>query len=128
MLEVEDALLAVDNNGNGQIDDRSELFGGDVGEGFAKLGTFDSNDDGLVNADDADFGLLQVWQDANENGVTDEGELIALESTSIAALNTDYTNVFEMDARGNIHGETSSATLRDGSNIDMVDVYFQVQA
>ena len=127
-LSGEDALLAVDNNGNGKIDDRSELFGGDVGEGFAKLGTFDSNDDGLVNADDTDFGLLQVWQDANENGVTDANELVSLESTSIAALNTDYTNVFEMDAQGNIHGETSSATLTDGSNIDMVDVYFQVQA
>ena len=126
-LSGEDALLAVDNNGNGVIDDRSELFGGAVGEGFAKLSTFDSNDDGLVNADDANFGLLQVWQDANENGVTDTGELVALEGT-VAALSTDYTNVFELDAQGNIHGETSSATLQNGTNIDLVDIYFQVQA
>ena len=53
---------------------------------------------------------------------------MALESTNIAALSTDYTNVFEMDAQGNIHGETSSATLTDDSNIDMVDIYFQVRA
>ena len=127
-ISGEDALLAIDNNGNGQIDDRSELFGGDIGEGFSKLATFDSNDDGFVDAGDADFGELKVWQDANENAVTDAEELVALESTGIASLNTAYTDVFSTDAQGNIHGEHSSAILADGSTIDMVDVYFQVES
>ena len=124
----EDALLAVDNNGNGQIDDRSELFGGDIGQGFGKLKTFDSNDDGLVDSNDAEFSQLQVWQDANENGQTDAGELISLESAGVASLNTAYTDVFGVDARGNIHGEHGSATLADGKAIDLVDVYFQVES
>lgn len=127
-LSGEDAFLAIDNNGNGQIDDSSELFGGAVGEGFDKLTTFDSNSDGFVNANDALFGELKVWQDANENGITDDGELNSLESTGIASLNTAYTNLFNTDAQGNIHGEHSSAVLDNGSTIDMVDVYFQVEA
>ena len=126
-ISGEDALLAVDNNGNGQIDDRSELFGGDIGGGFGKLQTFDSNDDGFVDSSDANFDRLQVWQDVNENGLTDAGELGSLESAGVASLNTSYTDVFGTDPQGNIHGEHSSATLADGSAIDLVDVYFQVE-
>ena len=124
----EDALLAIDNDGDGQISDRSELFGGNIGEGFAKLASFDSNEDGFVNALDAEFGELKVWQDKNENALTDEGELVSLESAGVASLDTNYTNVFEIDDRGNIHGEHSSATLANGRQIDLVDVYFQVEA
>lgn len=127
-ISGDDALLAVDNNGNGKIDKRAELFGGGVGEGFAKLKNFDSNDDGLVDASDVGFNALQVWQDANEDGVTDEGELVPLESTDITSLDTGYTDVFSTDAQGNVLGEHSSATLADGSAIDLVDVYFEVEA
>jgi hypothetical protein len=126
-ISGEDGLLAIDNNGNGQIDNGSELFGGTVGEGFSKLASFDSNDDGLVDSNDANFSQISVWQDLNENGFTDEGELTALESQGITALNTAYTNVFSTDAQGNILGEHSSATLADGSAIAMVDAYFQVE-
>ena len=124
-ISGEDALLAVDRNDNGKIDSSSELFGGEIGEGFAKLASFDSNDDGVVDANDAGFSELQVWQDANEDGLTDEGELQSLESEGVSSLNTDYTDVFGFDAQGNIHGEHSSATLADGSTVDMVDVYFE---
>ena len=127
-ISGDDALLAIDSDGNGQIDNRSELFGGEVGDGFARLGSFDSNNDGLVDRTDAGFSELQVWQDSNENGVTDAGELVDLESAGVASLNTSYTDVFSMDAQGNIHGEHSSATLADGATIDLVDVYLQVDS
>ena len=127
-ISGDDALLAVDNNGNGQIDNRSELFGGDVGEGFAKLATFDSNGDGWVDSSDDNFSELLVWQDKNENAVTDADELTALQSKGIASLNTNYTNVFSTDIWGNVHGEHSSAVMADGSKIDLVDVYFQVES
>lgn len=82
----------------------------------------------MVDAGDEDFSELQVWQDVNENAITDDGELVALESTGITSLNTAYTNVFSTDARGNIHGEHSSAMLANGKAIDLVDVYFRVEA
>ena len=62
-----------------------------------------------------------------ENAVTDAEELVALDSTGIASLNTAYTDVFSTDLQGNMHGEHSSAILADGSTIEMVDVYFRVE-
>ncbi|MBT9317164.1 SdrD B-like domain-containing protein [Leptothoe spongobia] len=124
-LSGEDGFLAIDNNGDGLISSRAELFGGGVGEGFAKLESFDSNGDGLVNESDDMFADLRLWQDSNENGVTDSGELVSLTTAGITDLVTDYVDVFSTDAAGNVHGEHSSAK-RNGSTIDMVDVYFQV--
>lgn len=123
----EDALLAIDNNNNGVIDDRSELFGGEIGEGFAKLATFDSNDDGVVDGNDVGFSDLLIWQDADEDALTDGGELLSLESAGVASLDTSYTNVFNTDVNGNVHGEHGTATLANGSAVDLVDVYFQVE-
>ncbi len=55
--------------------------------GFEVLETLDTNRDGKIvsfparlrhDASDADFGNLRVWQDANEDGVCDAGELKTL--------------------------------------------------
>ena len=121
-----DGLLAVDNNGNGKIDNRSELFGGGVGDGFAKLASFDSNHDGVVDAKDADFGKLKVWQDKNTNGTTDKNELFSLSDVGLASLKVAHQSKFELDAQHNVLGERGSATTDAGKSIDMVDVYFQV--
>ena len=124
-----DGFLAVDRNGNGRIDDIGELFGGNAkGEGFAKLASFDSNGDGLVDNRDAAFGELRVWVDANGNRQTDTGELRTLAEAGVAALKVDYVEQPFLDAQGNLHLERSSASLADGSVVDMTDVYFNVDA
>lgn len=123
-----DGFLAIDANHNGRIDGISELFGGaDRGVGFAKLASFDSNCDGLVNASDAQFADLSIWQDLNGNHQTDAGELRTLAELGIASLKTSYLDQ-SIDQLGNVLGEASSATRTDGSSIDMVDVYFNVYA
>ncbi|MEK8049520.1 SdrD B-like domain-containing protein [Ideonella sp. DXS22W] len=124
-----DGFLAVDKNGNGQIDDISELFGGTAkGAGFAQLASYDSNGDGQVNASDAGFADLRVWQDANGNHQTDAGELLTLAQAGVAALTVGYTELPFLDAQGNLHLERSSATMADGRSADMTDVYFNVSA
>ncbi len=126
-LSGQDGFLAIDNNGDGLISSRAELFGGEgPAAGFDKLSGFDSNGDGWVNAADAGFGELSLWQDANENGFTDVGELRSLADAGIEALNVNYTSEFNLDAQGNILGERSVAQTTAGNNIDLVDVYFQV--
>ena len=126
-LSSEDGFLAIDNNGNGIIDDISELFGGlNKGDGFAKLAAFDSNGDGVVDADDADFSSLLVWQDINGNHSTDDGELMSLVDAGIASLSVSYVEMPVIDAQGNLHLETSSATTVAGVEVDMTDVYFNV--
>jgi RTX calcium-binding nonapeptide repeat (4 copies) len=66
-VQGDDALLVRDRNGNGQIDDVSELFGNAEQPGFAALAAYDSNSDGVVDANDQNFAQLRVWQDANGN-------------------------------------------------------------
>ncbi len=95
---AETTYLVTDNNNNELVDDRSELFGGAVGEGFADLASFDSNNDGLINALDLNFADLLVWQDANDNGITDPTELISLAQTGIASVPTDFTDTFNSPA------------------------------
>ena len=76
-ISSDDALLVRDINGNGQIDDGSELFGDQTilsnGEkaanGFEALADLDSNHDGVFDGDDEAFGEIKVWQDLNQNGV-----------------------------------------------------------
>ncbi|NYE60388.1 protocatechuate 3,4-dioxygenase beta subunit [Duganella sp. 1224] len=128
-LSKNDGFLAIDKNGNGQIDDIGELFGGaSKGSGFAKLASYDSNGDGVVNAKDAQFASLLIWQDANSNGKTDAGELISLGQAGIVSLTVAHTELPFLDANNNLHLERSSVTLSNGKTADMTDVYFNVAA
>ena len=89
----DDGILVHDRNGNGRIDDItetiSEYYGAAKGtgaiytDGFDALRTLDSNADGVINNEDSAFANLRVWQDANGNAETDEGELKTLESLGI---------------------------------------------
>ncbi|MDD2669535.1 SdrD B-like domain-containing protein, partial [Zoogloea sp.] len=126
-ISAGDAFLAIDIDNNGKVDNLSELFGGtSKGDGFAKLEAFDSNGDGFVNAQDAHFGDLLVWQDLNGNHQTDAGELRTLVEAGVASLKVDFVELPAVDAQGNLHLERSSAVMADGSSIDMADVYFNV--
>jgi uncharacterized repeat protein (TIGR01451 family) len=124
-----EGFLALDSNGNDKIDSISELFGGSKqGDGFAKLATFDSNGDGVVDASDVGYVDLSVWRDANGNHQTDPGELMSLAEAGVVSLDLDYVADAFMDAHGNLHLEQSSATMSDGRSVDMTDVYFAVAA
>ena len=124
-----DGFLAVDSNGNGKIDSLSEMFGGtQAGQGFARLATYDSNHDGAVDARDAHFADLRVWQDSNGNHVTDAGELMTLAQAGVESLTVTYHMLPALDESGNLHGERSAATLAGGQSVDMTDLYFNVSA
>jgi hypothetical protein len=128
-LSKSDGFLAIDSNGNGSIDSVSELFGGTgKGSGFAKLASYDSNADGVVNASDAQFASLLIWQDANSNGKTDAGELVSLQAAGVASLTVAYVELPFLDANQNLHLERSSVTMSNGKVADMTDVYFNVAA
>ena len=61
-------FLALDRNGNGKIDDGSELFGALSGNGFADLAKLDADRNRWIDANDPIFAALQVWsKDAQGN-------------------------------------------------------------
>src|SRR5690554_2800976 len=45
--------LAFDRNGNGKIDDGSELFGPQTGQGFAELAAYDEDGNGWIDSNDS---------------------------------------------------------------------------
>jgi hypothetical protein len=122
-----DGLLALDKNGNGKIDNGTELFGGAIGAGFAKLAALDTNKDGIIDAKDSDFPKLQIWTDLNQNGVTNPGELKSLTDSAVASLNLGYTNDFKTINNGNLFGETSTAKTTNGKSLSIVDVYYPTE-
>ena len=56
--------------------------------------SFDSNNDGVVSALDENFADVMVWQDTNDNGVTDFGELISLGEVGITSVPIDFRDTF----------------------------------
>jgi len=54
-------FLSLDRNGDGKINDGSELFGTQSGDGFADLEAFDSDRNGWIDENDAVYEQLRVW-------------------------------------------------------------------
>jgi len=54
-------FLALDRNGNGAIDDGSELFGARTGNGFAELAAYDEDGNGWIDENDSVFAELRIW-------------------------------------------------------------------
>lgn len=140
-VKPSDAFLAIDSNGNGKIDNASELFGEYTGaevlgpktfkNGFEALAKYDSNKDGIVDAKDKDFGKIMLWFDRNQNGRTDKGELVSLASQGITVLKLEskelrdeYGN-YPVVARNEVR--IMGSFVRNGKEFQMADVWFKVR-
>jgi Ca2+-binding RTX toxin-like protein len=125
-----DGILAYDVNGNGTIDNGSELFtpwfnGGNFANGSAALASLDSNGDGVIDANDEAFGKLQIWQDTNGDGVSDAGELKSLADHGITSLSASTTAT-----NGSIDGQAivgeGTFTRADGTTGGYVEVELDI--
>jgi len=78
------SYLALDANGNGRIDDGSELFGPTRGDGFAELAQHDGDGNGWIDENDAVYDRLRLWQPGA--GEKDPGKLTSLRDAGVGAL------------------------------------------
>jgi len=76
------AFLALDKNGNGQIDDGNELFGALSGNGFAELAHYDENQDGVIDESDSVFSKLRLSNLDAQGGM----QLISLTEQRVGAI------------------------------------------
>jgi len=126
-----DGLLALDRDGDGRINDGSELFGVGTrladgqraGDGYQALAELDSHRDGRIDARDDRFGDLRLWVDGNRDGQTDVGELLGLVDLGITELDLSYVRSDRID-EGNLVGMVSSYRTADGQVLEMADVWF----
>jgi len=123
-----DGLLAFDANGDGKISGRGELSFKDYLPGaqtdLEGLAAFDTNRDGKISAADAVWDKLRVWQDANGNGVSDEGEVVTLDKAGIKEISLASDKKFAASNGNVIHG-TAQVTMTDGSQMQAADAAFQ---
>ncbi|MCW8885362.1 MAG: hypothetical protein OQK12_08920 [Motiliproteus sp.] len=74
-------LLALDQNGDGIINDGSELFGAISGDGFSDLSIYDEDNNGFIDEADSIFEDLMLW---NKNG--EEDQLASLSDQNVGAI------------------------------------------
>ncbi|MDQ3272333.1 MAG: type I secretion C-terminal target domain-containing protein, partial [Pseudomonadota bacterium] len=101
-----DGILVFDLDGSGSIEDGSEMFtpwfaGGNYASGVEALASLDSNGDAVLGTEDANFYKLQVWIDANADGINDAGELVSLTDLGIASI-----NLHTLLGSGEVDGQT----------------------
>lgn len=69
-LDAKSGYLALDKNGDGVINDGSELFGTKSGDGFADLAKYDEDGNGWIDENDPIWSKLKIWcKDENGNDV-----------------------------------------------------------
>jgi hypothetical protein len=123
-VSATDGLLAIDRNGNGSIDNITELFGTETQDGFQVLSTLDSNADGRIDAADTAWSTLRLWVDGNSNGRTDAGELHQLSDYDVTSLSLQTTPTPDLTIAGNAVVATSTFTRGDGSTGSVGAVFF----
>jgi hypothetical protein len=126
----DDALLALDLDGNGRIDDGRELLGDAFAlggrrarDGFEALALLDDNGDGRVDARDARYAELLLWRDANHDGVSQPGELRPLAKSGIRALEVRSTTRELTDRHGNDLSTQGTFVWRSGRLGRMADAF-----
>ena len=122
-ISADDAFLVLDRNSNGTIDNGTELFGdstplnggANAADGFAALTDQDSNHDGKVDSNDANFARLRLWQDLNQDGISQAGELFTLNQKGIASITVAKTENSTLLPNGNVLADLGHYTKTDGS-------------
>lgn len=122
-LNSGDGFLAIDRNGNGRIDDGSELFAGRLpGESYQQLARYDRNSDGSVDAQEAAEGQIIVWTDVNRDGQTNDGEMFTFDTLGIQSISLQYSDRTKLEAGGFVT-QISAVQYSNGSTGTIADIF-----
>ncbi len=121
----DDGILAVDIDGDGKIDKPGEIAFAPNASGaqtdLEGLAAFDTHRDGQFDANDRDWSRFGIWQDSNQNGVTDPGEFRKLDQLGVQAVQLGSDGRFQVINGQTVHG-IGQLQLKDGRTLAMADV------
>lgn len=136
-LKGDDGWLVRDLDGDGKITSGKELLGIDTDitvagvtrkatTGFEALRALDTHQDGdgknLFDSRDAAFSQLRIWQDKNQNGVTDAGELSTISALGIVSIELQETPTNTTLPGGNSITGTAKVTRKVGTSTNTTQV------
>lgn len=81
-LKGQSGFLALDKNGDGIVNDGSELFGPATGSGFSELAGFDEDGNGWIDENDSIYDRLRIWTKTPDG----DDQLFALGQKGIGAI------------------------------------------
>jgi hypothetical protein len=112
--------------GESEVRRDDQLFGrSDKFEnGFEALKVHDSNSDNKIDAKDAAFAELKLWQDANSNGLSEPEELLSLKSKGVVSIDLKYgvKDVTKFDDRARAR-EKSKFTFKEKGKSKVADIF-----
>jgi hypothetical protein len=102
-------FLALDRNGDGRINNGSELFGASSGNGFAELAQLDSDHNGWIDENDAAFGQLRILT----KDASGQDQLSSLKQNNIGALGLESiaTPFALKDSSNNLQGQITQSAV-----------------
>ena len=122
-VSADDGFIVLDRNGNGTIDTGAELFGVDTvkadgslaADGFDALSDLDSNGDAVFDAKDTEFANVKIWQDLDQDGISDPGELTSLTDAGIVSIDLDAESGNVNLGNGNVQSAAAAHLTVDGT-------------
>ena len=121
------AILFYDANGDGMVTDASEfVFGnGEMTDLEAIAANYDSNQDGVLDANDEAYDQFGIWIDADLDAVSDDGEFVSLKSYGIESISLESDGIQSVEGDGDvIVFGTTSYTMVDGTTGEVSDAAF----
>jgi len=102
-------FLAFDKNSDGVINDGNELFGPATGNGFKELAALDTDRNGWIDENDADWDKLRIWS-KDESG---NDRLLTLREAGVGAISVDnLSTLFSlMNSSNQLKGQIQSTGI-----------------
>ncbi|WP_020592846.1 polymorphic toxin-type HINT domain-containing protein [Kiloniella laminariae] len=127
-VNAEDGFLVIDINNDGNIIGDELAIAAQTEEDDTDLeavaALYDTNLDGVLDNQDADFDKFRIWQDLNQNGAVDDNELKTLAEWGIESVNLSVVKATTQIENNQLLG-TTSLTKTDGSQSLVGDVALQ---
>ena len=120
-LSPDSGFLAIDKNGDGKVNDGSELFGTKSGDGFGDLKAYDRDHNGWIDENDEIFDKLKIWFKDSEGN----DRLLNLKEADVGAIflgkaNTEFHLNDEETNKTNAVIQSTGVYLKESGGVGTI--------